>query len=120
MEQSRQLLLRFYDRVAIILTYFPFPVKYNIMDIIDFLGGTMGKENACQVETQVQTLSPGLPGVANCNYFSILPWKIPWTDKPGGLQSMGSQKSQIWLNIHIHMGIMVYGFQSPVRYDILR
>ena len=95
MEQSRQLLLRLYDRVAIILTYFPFPVKYNIMDIIDFLGGTMGKENACQVETQVQTLSPGLPGVANCNYFSILPWKIPWTDKPGGLQSMGSQKSQI-------------------------
>ena len=21
----------------------------------------------------------------------ILPWKIPWTEEPGGLQSMGSQ-----------------------------
>ena len=25
---------------------------------------------------------------------SILAWRIPWTDEPGGLQSMGSQKSQ--------------------------
>ena len=23
---------------------------------------------------------------------SILAWKIPWTEKPGGLQSMGSQR----------------------------
>ena len=22
---------------------------------------------------------------------SILPWRIPWTEEPGGLQSMGSQ-----------------------------
>ena len=25
---------------------------------------------------------------------SILAWKIPWTEEPGGLESMGSQKSQ--------------------------
>ena len=24
-------------------------------------------------------------------YSSILAWKIPWTEGPGGLQSMGSQ-----------------------------
>ena len=24
---------------------------------------------------------------------SILAWEIPWTEDPGGLQSMGSQKS---------------------------
>ena len=24
---------------------------------------------------------------------SILAWKIPWTEEPGGLQSRGSQKS---------------------------
>ena len=24
---------------------------------------------------------------------SILAWEIPWTDEPGGLQSLGSQKS---------------------------
>ena len=26
-------------------------------------------------------------------HSSILAWKIPWTEEPGGLQSMGSQKS---------------------------
>ena len=26
-------------------------------------------------------------------YSSILAWRIPWTEEPGGLQSMGSQKS---------------------------
>ena len=25
-------------------------------------------------------------------HFSILAWKIPWTEEPGGLQSMGSQR----------------------------
>ena len=25
---------------------------------------------------------------------SILAWKSPWTEEPGGLQSMGSKKSQ--------------------------
>ena len=25
-------------------------------------------------------------------HFSILAWKIPWTEEPGGLQSMVSQK----------------------------
>ena len=29
---------------------------------------------------------------------SILAWEIPWTEKPGGLQSIGSQKSQTQLN----------------------
>ena len=28
----------------------------------------------------------------------ILAWEIPWTEKRGGLQSMGSQKSQAWLS----------------------
>ena len=25
-------------------------------------------------------------------HFSILAWKIPWTEEAGGLQSMGSQR----------------------------
>ena len=25
-------------------------------------------------------------------HFSVLAWKIPWTEEPGGLQSMGSQR----------------------------
>ena len=30
---------------------------------------------------------------------SILAWRIPWTEEPGGLQSVGSQ-SQIQLSMH--------------------
>ena len=33
-------------------------------------------------------------------HFSILDWKIPWTEEPGGLQSMGSQESQTRLSAH--------------------
>ena len=28
-------------------------------------------------------------------HSSILAWKIPWAEEPGGLQSMGSQKSDM-------------------------
>ena len=40
---------------------------------------------------------PGLgrsPGEGNGNLLSsILAWEIPWTEEPGGLQSMGSQRT---------------------------
>ena len=32
------------------------------------------------------------PGEGNATHFSILAWEIPWTEEPGGLQSMGSQR----------------------------
>ena len=37
-------------------------------------------------------------------HSSILAWKIPWTERPGGLQSMGSQRvGHDWAsNTHIH------------------
>ena len=28
-------------------------------------------------------------------HSSILAWEIPWTEEPGGLQSMGSQESDM-------------------------
>ena len=31
-------------------------------------------------------------------HFSNLAWKTPWTGEPGGLQSMGLQKSQTQLS----------------------
>ena len=39
---------------------------------------------------------PGLgraPGEGNDNHSSILAWRIPRTEEPGGLQSMGSQRA---------------------------
>jgi len=44
-------------------------------------------------ETWVQSLGRGDPlekGMAI--YSSILAWRIPWTEEPGGLQSMGLQR----------------------------
>ena len=33
-------------------------------------------------------------------HSSILAWEIPWTEEPGGLQSMESQKSQTQLTYY--------------------
>ena len=39
---------------------------------------SLGREDALEEET--------------ATHSSILAWRIPWTEKPGRLQSMGSQK----------------------------
>ena len=31
-------------------------------------------------------------------HWNILAWEIPWTEEPGDLQYVGTQKSQTWLN----------------------
>ena len=59
----------------------------------------MVKNLLAMQETWIQSLRPADPlekGMAT--YSSILAWRIPWTEEPGGLQSMGSQKSQTGLN----------------------
>ena len=44
-------------------------------------------------ETRVQSLGQEDPlekGLAT--HYNILTWRIPWTEEPGGLQSMGLQR----------------------------
>ena len=44
-------------------------------------------------ETQVQSLVWEDPlEKERATHSSILAWRIPWTEEPGGLQSMGSQR----------------------------
>ena len=44
-------------------------------------------------EIQVQSLGwEDLLEKEMATHSSILAWKIPWTEEPGGLQSMGSQR----------------------------
>ena len=44
-------------------------------------------------ETQVQSLHWEVPlGEEMATHSSILGWEIPWTEEPGGLQSMGLQR----------------------------
>ena len=44
---------------------------------------------------EIQILSLGLENSLEkemATHSSILAWRIPWTEEPGGLQSMGSQE----------------------------
>ena len=53
----------------------------------------MVKRLSTMWETRVQALGwedPPEKGMAT--HSSILAWKIPWTEEPGRLQSMGSQR----------------------------
>ena len=44
-------------------------------------------------ETQVQSLGREDPLEEEmATYSSILAWRIPWTEEPSGLKSMGSQR----------------------------
>ena len=60
-------------------------------------------------ETQVRSLGREDPleeGMAT--HSSILPWRMPWTEEPGGLQSIGSQRvghNLEWLSTVQHIYI---------------
>ena len=49
--------------------------------------------NAGDTRDTSSTPGPGRSsGVETAVHSSILAWKIRWTEEPGGLQSMGSQR----------------------------
>ena len=57
-------------------------------------------------ETGVQSLGQEDPlkkGMAT--YSSVLAWRIPWTEEPGGPQSMGSQSTTERLSLSLSKGI---------------
>ena len=65
--------------------------------ILCFSGGASGKELTCQCRRDVRDVgsTPGLgrpPGGGQATHSSILAWRIPWSEEPGGLQSMESQR----------------------------
>ena len=53
----------------------------------------MVKNPPAMQETQVQSLGQEDPLEKEmATHSSVVAWKIPWTEEPGGLQSMGSQR----------------------------
>ena len=66
------------------------------------------------------------PGRGNANQYSILAWRIPWTEEPGGLQSLGLQRAghdwsdwactytQAMMSIFIHFYSNVFALQCCV------
>jgi len=59
-----------------------------------FPGGSVLKNLPAMQEMGVQSLSQEDPLEEKMvTHISILAWRIPWTEEPGGLQSMGLQVS---------------------------
>ena len=58
-----------------------------------FPGAQLVKNLPIMLETWVQSLDWEDPLQKEmATHSSILAWRIPWTQEPGGLQSMGSQR----------------------------
>ena len=61
--------------------------------IVGFPGGSLVKNLPSVQEMQVQSLGHEDPLEKEmATHSSILAWRIPWTERPGGLHSMGSQE----------------------------
>ena len=68
----------------------------SVSPILGLPGGAGGKEPACHVRScrrlgfdpsQENPLEKGM-----VTHSSVLAWRIPWTEEPGGLQSTGTQR----------------------------
>ena len=58
-----------------------------------FSHSSVGKELACNAGDLGSIPESGRsPGEGNGNPLQYSSWRIPWTEEPGGLQSMGSQE----------------------------
>ena len=58
---------------------------------------------------------PGLgrcPGGGHKNHSTVLAWRIPWTEEPGGLWSTGSQ------SVSIYMSVLFSQFTPPLPFPL--
>ena len=68
---------------------------FTVLSVLcGFRGDSDGKKNLPAMQEtqdrslgQEDTLEKGM-----ATHSSVLAWRIPWTEEPGGLQSMGSQQ----------------------------
>ena len=68
------------------------PAVYIWFHVAPLVAQTIKNLPAIQ-ETWVQSLGEGDSLEKEmATYSSILAWRIPWTEEPGGLQSLGSQR----------------------------
>ena len=54
-------------------------------------------------------------------HSSTLAWKIPWTEEPGRLQSMGRKESDTTERLHFHFSLSCTGEGNgnPLQYSCL-
>ena len=85
-------------------------------------------------ETWVQSLGQEDPLEKEmATHSSILAWRIPWTEEPGGLQSMGSQRvghdwvtslslylNYLWYTYITHAMVWMFVFPQDSYVEILK
>ena len=104
--------LQVYSKVNLVGQNEPqFCMRYKTVGSVrrGFPGGTNGKEPACQCrKCRRNRFDPWVgkipPEEGMATRSSILCWRIPCTEEPGGLQSMGSQTVRHdWARAHTHI-----------------
>ena len=66
---------------------------HHLLMLKNFPGGSDGKASVYHAGDLGSSRGLGRsPGGGNGNPLQYFAWKIPWTEEPGGLQSMGSQR----------------------------
>ena len=66
-----------------------YPLQYSWASLLTH----MVKNPLAMWETWIQSLGwEGSLKKGKATHITILSWRIPWTEEPGGLQSMGSQR----------------------------
>ena len=71
---------------------------FLLLSIQGFPGGSVVKNVSCLPMQETQENVGSVPGGEDpleekmATHSSILAWRIPWTEEPGRLQSMGSQR----------------------------
>ena len=77
--------------------------------------GSYGKEAACNARDLGSI--PGLgrsPGEGNGYPLQYFSWKIPWTEKPDGLQSMGSQRVRHDWVTHTYTHTSIFSWDKDI------
>ena len=73
-------------------------IRPEIITTMPFIGGSDNKETDSNEGDPGSIPGSGRsPGKGNGNPSSILAWRIPWTEEPGGLQSM---EAIPWHTVH--------------------
>ena len=102
------MLLDFVCKQKVLVSLFQkLQVRYRIFSVKGFPGVSVGKESSCNAGgTGLIPGSGRSPGGGHGNPLSILAGRIPWTEEPGGPQSMGSKRvghklKQLSMNAHV-------------------
>ena len=90
-------LLIYLFMMNVCFSYLSFPI-YPLA----FLGGSVVKNLPADAGYMGSTPGSGRsPEEEMATHSSIPAWKIPWTEEPGGLHSMGLQRAE-WLSTYTH------------------